>query len=292
MLTAPSAHRQAAVEIGELRGNDGEVVCLGLGPGLRAFPLAQRIVLGEPSRGCRRELRLRLDSVRSCDRTSCGRRFEADPWQPVDPRHEDRRSGKQLRACRPVAQRAQLNASGELARNGGPADQGARSQQHGAPVRQLAQGEQNAARDDPLVRSQLDDDRLLLHARDVQARIDAGRKDPEVARETLLRRVADGGRQGDQQVEARQELLAQRPRGRVAEPVRRREGRNRERVRVAERKVREGGKPGIEAVDDVEAALLERLAQVRLHSDRDAQLRPRRDRDRRPHRDHVGALAA
>ncbi len=77
VLTAPSAHRQAAVEIGELRGNDGEVVCLGLGPGLRAFPLAQRIVLGEPSRGCRRELRLRLDSVRSCDRTSCGRRFEA-----------------------------------------------------------------------------------------------------------------------------------------------------------------------------------------------------------------------
>ena len=156
---------------------------------------------------------------------------------------------------------------------------------------QLAQHADDAAGHDPLVRTQLDDDRLVLPSRREQRRVDARGEDAVVAGEPLLRRRANVVRQGDQRVEAREQLLALRARRRVAEAILGREGGDGERVRVAQREVGERRQPGIEAVDDVVAPLGEGLAQVRLHADGHAELRPARHGHRRPERDHLGRLA-
>ena len=82
-----------------------------------------------------------------------------------------------------------------------------------------------------LVRAQLDDDRLPLRrpARS-SVGVDAGREQAVVAREALLGRVAHRLVERDQRVEPPEQLLALRARGRIAEPVRRDERRDRERV--------------------------------------------------------------
>ena len=194
------------------------------------------------------------------------------------------------RAHAGVARRAHVDAGGEVARDRRPGDQRPRAEQHELPARQLAQRVHDGARDDALVRAQLEHDRLALLRRREELRVDAGREQPVVAGEALLGGVAHLVGERDQRVDAAEQLLARRARGRIAEPVRRDERRDRERVGVAEREVRERRQPGLEAVDDVEAER-ERLAKVRLHADRDAELRPARDGDRRADRDHVGPLA-
>ena len=52
------------------------------------------------------------------------------------------------------------------------------------------------------------------------------------------------------------------------------------------------GRPGLEAVDDVEAPLLEREVEVRAHADGNAERRAARDGHGRADGDHVCCLAA
>ena len=121
---------------------------------------------------------------------------------------------------------------------------------------------------------QLDRDQLPLRARLEQLGVDAERDDPVVAGEALGGR---GGRRlggGDQRIEPREQLLAQRPSRWVPEPLRREERCDSERLRVAEREVGDARQPGLEPVHDVELPLLERQVQVRAHPDRDAEARP------------------
>ena len=183
-----------------------------------------------------------------------------------------------------------MDARSEVARDRRPCDQRARAKQHELPAWKLPQGVHDGARDDAFVRAQFEHDRLALLRRREELSVDAGRHDPVVTGEALFGGVAHFLGERDQRVDAAEQLLARRTRGRIAEPVRRDERRDRERVGVAEREVRERRQPGLEAVDDVESER-ERLAKVGLHADRDAELRAPRDGDRRPDRDHVGPLA-
>ena len=135
-----------------------------------ARALAKRLVLGEPRGRGRGELRLHLDAARPDDRAAGGGRLERHPAQPLDARDEDRGRVQDRRAARGVALGARVHASGEVARDGGTADQRPRAEEHDVPARQLAQRADDAAGHDPLVRAQLDDDRLLLPRRREQRR--------------------------------------------------------------------------------------------------------------------------
>ncbi len=125
-----------------------------------------------------------------------------------------------------------------------------------------------------------------------QLGVDSGRHDAVVAGEAL------GGGRGrlpgrrEEGVDASEQLLSERASRRIAEPLGREERRDAERLRVAQGEVRDARQSGLEAVDDVEAPLLERQVQVRAHADRDAEARPARHRHGRADRDHVGVLAA
>jgi hypothetical protein len=166
------------------------------------------------------------------------------------------------------------------------------AQQHDLPSLQGGQLVQDAAREQPLVRPQLDDDALQLRLRPEEVAVDAGREDAVVAGEALLRGRPGLLRQRDEHVDAPEQPLALRPGRRVGEPVAGDEGGDRQRVRVAEREVRERREARLEAVHDVVAALGERLLQVRLDAHGHAHLRAPRHRHGGPDRDHLRLLAA
>jgi len=90
-----------------------------------------------------------------------------------------------------------------------------------------------------------------------------------------------------ERVETREQSVALRFARRIAESVRRDEGRHGERLCVAEREVGEARQTRLEAVHDVEAAECERQRQVRARADRDADPASTRDRNRRPEGDNV-----
>ena len=279
------------VELLELLRDRGERLCLGLrGP---ARPSRSRSSASSASRAAAAAARSGCVSTpaRAGERAAGRRGLERDAAESLDARHEDRGRVQDRRPRRARPGPCAGDARREAARDGRPADQRARAQQHDLPVRELVEREEDAAGDDALVRPELDDDALLLGGGGEQRRVHAGREHPIVAGEPELGRCADVVRQCDQRVEAGEELLALGARGRVAEPVRRGERGHGERVGVAEREVGERRDAGIEAVDDVEGALGERLVQVRLYAHRHAELRAARHGDGRPDREDVAALA-
>jgi hypothetical protein len=91
----------------------------------------------------------------------------------------------------------------------------------------------------------------------------------------------------DQRVEPSEQPVALRPSRRIGEPLRRKEGRDRQSRRVAQREVREGRQARLEPVDDVEAPELEREREVRTGTDRDADPAAPRDRDGGAQRDDL-----
>ena len=139
---------------------------------------------------------------------------------------------------------------------------------------------------------ELDRDQLSLLAGLEQLGVDSGRHDAVVAGKALGCRGGRrlGGR--EQGVDASEQLLSQRAPRRIAEPLGREERGDAERLGVAQGEVRDARQSGLEAVDDVEASLLEREVEVRADADRDAEARPARHRQGRADRDHVGVLAA
>ena len=143
---------------------------------------------------------------------------------------------------------------------------------------------------DALVRAELDDDRaVLLGGRCEERRVDARRHRAVVAGKALARRGAHAVGERDQRVDPAEQLLACRSRRRVAEAVRGDEGRDRERIGVAQGEVGQRGESRLEAVDDVEPEG-QGLAEVRLYSDRYAELGATRHGDRGSHCDHLGTL--
>ena len=99
------------------------------------------------------------------DRTARRPRLERDASQPVDAGYEDRRRVQDRRARDAVARRPDVHARCEVARNRGPSDQRAGAEQDDLPAGEVAYRAQHAARDDPLVGAQLDDDRLASSRR-------------------------------------------------------------------------------------------------------------------------------
>ena len=139
---------------------------------------------------------------------------------------------------------------------------------------------------------QLDDDQVALRRGAEELEVDAGRDDAIVAGEAQR---GGGGRlcrRGEESVDPAEQLVPQRAARRVAEAVRAHERGHGERLRVAQREVGDARQAGLEAVDDVVAALLEREAEVRAHADGHAQARASRHGHRRTDRDHLGVGAA
>jgi hypothetical protein len=120
-----------------------------------------------------------------------------------------------------------------------------------------------------------------------QVEVDARRDDGVVAGK------AGGGGLGrllarrDESVDAGEQTLALAAAGRVAEPLGREEGGDRERLGIPKGHVGEAREAGLEAVDDVVAARGEREREVGADADRHADAAAARDRQRRAERDHV-----
>ena len=173
--------------------------------------------------------------------------------RPVDAGHEDRRGVQQRRAGRAVAGGPQMHAAAP-GRGGSWAGRSAASCAAGRPPSRAGRA---ARRITPRAitrsfgRSSTTIVFVLAAGRE-ERRVDAGREQPVVAGEALLGRLARRLGERDQRVEAREQLLALRAGRRVAEPVRRRERRDAQRVAVAEREVGERRQAGLEAVHDVE----------------------------------------
>ena len=106
-----------------------------------------------------------------------------------------------------------------------------------------------------------------------EVEVDAGRDDAVVAGEALggRRRRLRGG--GEERVDPSEQLVAERPARWIGQALGREEGRDRERLRVAQRQVGDARQGGLEAVDDVVLALVERERQARADADRDAEAR-------------------
>ena len=216
----PPAARQAGVELGELRCDRRERLGNGLGAGLRALASTDLLVLGQPGGRRRGQLGLLGEPGRLGQRAAGRRCLEANARQALDSGHEDRCAVQQRGARGAVAGGSEMDAPRERPRDRRACDQRPRAEQHELPVGQAVQLLHHAARDHALVGAQLDDDRVRLGGRREQRRVDAGRQQPVVAREPLLRRRPCRLGQRDERIEAGQELLALRPGGRIAEPVR------------------------------------------------------------------------
>ena len=269
----PLAPAEAAVDVLELPGDGGEVLRLGSSSGLPALALAQVVVLGKALERGRRKLRLVEHAGRIGERRAGRRRLEAQPSRAGRSWDDDRGFGQHGRAGLRLAAGADAHPVAERQRDPGPGRERLRSQQHRLPAGQLPQRAERRACDGQRPRMQLDRDQLPLRAGPEEVGVDAGRDDPVVTGEALRRRRRSRLRRGDEHVDPGQQLLAQRPPRRVAEPVGREEAGDAERLRVTESQVRDARKPGLEAVDDVEPALLQREPQVRPDADRDAEAR-------------------
>ena len=139
---------------------------------------------------------------------------------------------------------------------------------------------------------ELDRDQLSLLAWLEQLGVDSWRHDAIVAGEALGCRRGRRLGGGEQRVDASQQLLSQCAPRWIAEPVGREERRHAERFRVAQGQVRDARQTRLEAVDDVEASLLQRQVEVRPDADRDTEARPAGHGHCRADCDHVGLLAA
>ena len=112
-----------------------------------------------------------------------------------------------------------------------------------------------------------------------------------MAREADRRRCRGLLARRHERVEAPEQSVALRATRRVRESLGREEGRNRQRLRVAEREIRQRRQPRLEAVHDVEVTERKREREVRPHTHGDPDAAAARDRYRRPERDDLGVEA-
>ena len=290
MRRAPPA-AEAAIDLVQILRHRGEALLLGASACFPAAALAQRVVLDEPGDRRGGELGLLEDAGRIGKHCPGGRCLESEPRRAGRGGHDDRCLGEDggpgLRPAaganvHPVAQHERDSRSGR---------QRLRPDEHGVPAGQVAQRAERSARDGQRAGMELDRDELSLLAGLEQLGVDSGRDDAVVAGKALgcRRRRRLGGR--EEGVDTSEQLLSQRSPRRIAEPLGREERGDTERLRVAQREIRDARQSGLEAVDDVEAPLLEREVEVRADADGDAQRRTARDGHGRADGDHVGGLA-
>jgi hypothetical protein len=139
-----------------------------------------------------------------------------------------------------------------------------------------------------LRRPPLEHDQPPLAARAEELQVDALRDDPVVPGEPHRRHLGRLLARREQYVEPREQPAPLGLARRVAEAFGRQERRDRQRLSVAEREIREAREPGLEPVDDVEPSEGEREREVRAGADRDAHPAAPRDRHGRPDRDDLG----
>ena len=284
-LGRPSPLAEALVQLLELGADVGERLARDAAPRFLRELLAERLVLGEAGEGCGGELGLLLDARGRRDRRSGGGRFERHPREPVERRHEDRRLAEDRRPALAVARGPHARPAPQLRRHRRATGQLLRPQVDELPVRQLTERALDGTRERTLDRTPFEDDELPFLRRPEELSVDPFRDDPVLAGEALRRGVGRFRRRGDEGVGPREQLLALRLRGRVAEPLRREEAGHAERPRVPKGEVREAGQARLEAVHDVELPATEGHAQVRADADRQPDPAPARDRNRRPERD-------
>ena len=167
-----------------------------------------------------------------------------------------------------------------------------RVQQVQLPVREAGERANERACDRPPSDLELECDDATLSPRPEGVGVDADRHDAVVAFEPL-----GGGGHGlhgarEERVHPDPQTVATRPPSRVPEALGREERRRRQRMRRGEREIREARGGRLDAVYDVEVAPPQRKLEVRPDADRHPEVRPARDRDRRPDRDHLAVDAA
>ena len=287
----PPPSAEAAVDVLELVRDRGEALRLRRFARLPPPPLAQLLVLGQALKRGRRELRLLEHARRSGQGGTGGRGLEAQARGARRSRDEDRGVGEHggarlgrrpERTCtrsRSASGIPGLVESGFVRRSTASQPGSSRSERSAARRRATSP---NGARSR----------RAALRARPEELGVDAGRDDPVVAREAVggggrgrLRRRRSARRSGPA-------ASPQSPPRRIAEPVGREEARDPERLGVAQGEVGDAREAGLEAVDDVEAALLQRQPEVRANADGDAEARAARHRHRRSDRDRLRVVAA
>ena len=284
--------REPLVERRQLAGHRLEA--LRLGPGSRLGSLARAVlgILGEARDRGGRELGLLADAGRVDDRGARSGRLEAEPVQALRCRDEDRARVQELGARLAGAKRLDPHAVEHGARDERAAEHRPRANEHDFPPREIAQRAKHGARDGARRRAPLDRDHVALRRGGEALDVHALGDDAVVAGEALA-----GGRRGalgrrEQRVDAVEQALALRLAGRVGEALRREERRDGERLRVAEREVREARQARLDPVDDVVAPFAEREVEVEAGADRHAHLRAPRDRHRRPDGDQLRVGAA
>ena len=137
---------------------------------------------------------------------------------------------------------------------------------------------QRRPRDRALVRPPLEHDQVAFRARTEELEVDSFGHDAVLTGKAHRRGRRSLLARRDERIDASAQAVALRLPGRIAEPLGRQERRDGQRLCVAEREVRERRQPGLEAVDDVEAAQRQRQRQVGARADRNADAAPTRDR--------------
>ena len=247
---------------------------------------AERIVLHQPRRLRRGELRLPDAAGRRGDGRACGARLELDARDSLDRRHEDRGLAQEVGAGGGVEGGSHSGSAAERAGQRRARRERARPEDRELPVGLRGELARERSQQRPLRLPPLEHEELPLLAR--LERLDAERHELVAAGKALGRGLGRLLARREQRVEPAEETLAARARGRVREPLGREERRDRQCARVAEREVGEARQPGLEAVDDVVAAGREGDREIRAHADRDAHPAAPRDRHGRPERDEVG----
>jgi len=178
-----------------------------------------------------------------------------------------------------------VRATSEPGRDRRSSGQALRPQEDELPVGKLAERAHDGPRERALGGPPLEHDELSLLRGTKQIGVDALGDDPVLARKALRRGVGRFGGRRHERIDAREELLALRLAGRIAEALRGEEARHAQRAGVPQREVRQARQARLEPVHDVERAAGERRRQVRADADRKSDAAPAGDRDRGPERD-------
>ena len=238
----------------ELAGYVGEALAFGLPERALGLAPAKVGVLGEPCDLGARKLGLLSHPGRCGDCTTGCRCLEPDAVQPRERRDEDAGLREERRSRRAVASRPDVHAVAKRSRDRGPSGERFRPQQEQLPVGELFQRAKHAPQQSALVWTPLEDDQVPFGAGSEQRRVDSLADDSVLARETHGRRLGRLLARRDECIHACEQPVALGLAGRVAKPLGREERCDRQRLRVAQREVRQRRQARLEAVHDVEAS--------------------------------------
>ncbi len=218
-------------------------------------------------------------------------RFEGEPLAAFWRGHELARLVEQGGAVLRGRLRPDVHTASEAQRDVRLAGERALPDEHDLPAVAPVEAANRLPRRFALAGDELDDDLPPLPGRAEERPVDPRRDHRVVAGEALGRRLRRLLGCGEQRVDPAEQPRALRLARREEEAVRREERRDGERVRVAQREVREARQPRLEAVDDVERAVGECEREVRADADGRGHRAAAGDGQCGADRDHVAELA-